>query len=169
MPGGEAPRGRIRSEAIKAMAHHIHRVIALEELHQHLSANSWRKTIAMVLLMFVTVFPAMALTGFDDLLPRIPLPAWLVISAAGGAFAGLIFYPEMRDCYIGVACGALAGPAALLATILYLMGREGIWSFEVMIPLFLGVAPVFLLYYLLMRLAVTRAADWEEASRTAEE
>jgi hypothetical protein len=148
----------------------IHRVIALEELHQNLQANSWRKTIAMILLMFVTVFPAMALTGFDQLLPQISLPAWIVISAAGGAFAGFIFYPEMRYCYIGIACGSLAGPAALLATILYLMGRrDGFWDVEVLIPLFLGVAPVFLLYYLLMRLAVVRTADWEEASRTAEE
>src|SRR5262249_26837050 len=171
MPGGEAPRGRIRSEAIKAMAHHIHRVIALEELHQHLSANSWRKTIALLLLMFVTVFPAMALTGFDDLLPRISLPEWLAISAAGGAFAGLIFYPEMKYCLIGLVCGALAGPAALLATILYLMGRrDGFWDVEVMIPLFLGVAPVFLLYYLLMRYAVVCVADWqEESSRTVED
>jgi len=151
------------------MAHHIHRVIALEELHQHLSANSWRKTIAMVLLMFVTVFPAMALTGFDDLLPRISLPMWIVISAAGGTFAGLIFYPEMKYCFIGALCGALAGPAALLATVLYLMGRKEVWDAEVIIPLFLGVGPVFLLYYLLMRLAVTLAADWEEASRTAED
>src|SRR5262249_16248769 len=122
MPGGETPRGRIRSEAIKAMAHHIHRMIALEELHQNLKPTSPRKAIAMLLLMFVTVFPAMALTGFDDLLPRIPLPAWLVISATGGAFAGLIFYPELKYCYIGILCGALAGPAALLATILYLTG-----------------------------------------------
>jgi hypothetical protein len=152
------------------MTHDTHRVIALDELHQNLQANSWRKTIAILLLMFVTVFPAMTLTGFDQLLPQISLPAWLVISATGGAFAGLIFYPEMKYCFIGLVCGALAGPAALLATILYLMGRrDGFWDVEVLIPLFLGVAPVFLLYYLLMRLAVTRAADWEEASRTAEE
>jgi hypothetical protein len=146
-----------------------HRAIALDEMHENFKANSWRKTVALILLMVVTVFPAMALTGFDDLLPHIPFPAWIIISAAGGAFAGLIIYPEMKYCYIGVVCGALAGPAALLATILYLMGRKEIWDIEVMIPLFLGVAPVFLLYYLLMRLAVIHTADWEEASRTAGE
>jgi hypothetical protein len=148
----------------------IHRVIALEELHQKLQANSPRKTIAMILLMFVTVFPAMTLTGFDQLLPHISLPGWIVISATGGAFAGFIFYPELKYSYIGVLCGALAGPAALLATILYLMGRrDGFWDVEVLIPLFLGVGPVFLLYYLLMRLAVVRNADWEEAAHAAEE
>jgi hypothetical protein len=152
------------------MTNDTHRAIALEEFHEKLKANSWRKTVAMILLMLVTVFPAMALTGFDDLLPRIPLPAWLAISAVGGAFAGFIFYPEMKYCFIGLVCGGLAGPAALLATVLYLMGRkDGFWDVEVIIPLFLGVGPVFLLYYLLMRLAVVRAADWEEASRTAEE
>jgi hypothetical protein len=144
-------------------------VVALDELHQNLKANSWRKTIAIILLMFVTVFPAMALTGFDQLLPQISLPTWLVISATGGAFAGFIFYPELKYCYIGAVCGALAGPAALLATVLYLMGRKEIVDAEVMVPLLLGVAPVFLLYYMLMRYAVVRAADREEASEAVEE
>jgi hypothetical protein len=144
------------------MSYHRRRAIALDELNDNFQANSPRKGIAMMFLIFSTMFPAMKLTGFGDLFPDLHPLAWMAISAAGGAIGGAIFYPQMGYWFIGALCGALAGPAALVAMYFYLMPRQEVWSAELMIPLLLGVAPVFGLYYLLMRFAVVRTALAED-------
>ena len=89
------------------------------------------------------------------------LGAWLAISALGGAVAGAIYYPEMKYWYVGVAPGLLSGPSVLLATYLYLLPRESVWTIELVIPLLLALLPWGTAYYFALRSLVLREAEKE--------
>jgi hypothetical protein len=151
------------------MSYHRRRAIALDELNDNFQANSPRKGIAMMFVIFGTMFPALEMAGFGEVFPKLHPVAWMAISGLCGAIGGAIFYPQMRFWFIGALCGALAGPTALVATYFYLLPRQEVWSAEFIIPLVLGVAPVFGLYYLLMRFAVVRAALAEDEYDPPEE
>lgn len=144
---------------------------ALDELHWNMQLKGGRvQTLSIVILTLSTLFPALDLAGFREGPGWFSLPVCLLIAAVGGSVAGAIFYPGFRFWYVGMLCGGIIGVSCLLATFLYVLPRQEIYSFEVMFPIILGALPGFLLYYILMRcLVLARAAAVDRADAADEE
>jgi hypothetical protein len=98
---------------------------------------------------FMTVIPALIVSGFMPEWNVLPFSAWLAIATAGAGIAGAIATPRTLR---GAVAGALVGAGVLVGVVAYveisaeLTSRHTFWSLEIAIGALLGGLPGGLLY-----------------------
>ncbi len=93
-------------------------------------------------------FPALSITGFFfEFIAQWPMEVHVFLSLLGGVFLFCFLYDDLSFWRYGVLPGIITGPLVYFATIFYTYNRESIWNYELLIPLFLGAVPGYLIWY----------------------
>jgi len=105
-------------------------------------------------------YPAMQLAGFG-FLPDWGIEVYLLISIVGGAVAGALMLRRAR--LLGMACGALIGPAILVASFVFVPTKaDGTLHHKAMVA-----APVLFLWPIIVLYHVIAAEEEKRSGRMA--
>ena len=131
-----------------------------EEIIEEVKADLFRNPsstlgISVLLITFTSLIPAMVVTGFLggflSFLRELNFSVLIVLAAAGGAIGLSLFHPKPGYRPLGFIPGLTLGVGIFICTITYVKFREHIFNIELVIPLLVGAAPGFILYYYLVR------------------
>jgi hypothetical protein len=131
-----------------------------EEIIEEVKADLFRNPsstfgISVLLITFTSLIPAMVVTGFLggflSFLREMNFSVLIMIAATGGAIGLALFHPKPGYRPLGFIPGVTLGVGIFVCTITYVRFREHLFNIELAVPLLVGAAPGFILYYYLVR------------------
>jgi hypothetical protein len=123
-----------------------------------------RKAIGVCIGAAGSIVPALLVSSFFGAhVGRMSM--WLPIAAVVCAVAGILVVDDLRDWYLGLVGGFVAGPGAVLLTSWWASWRSSLYSTELLLVALVGALPGFAVAWAIARLADRSARQAREATR----
>jgi hypothetical protein len=122
------------------------------------------QNIGAAVVVLTIGLPAMDHAGFGGFMGmelNWDLSVCLVVATIGGAIGGALL--GSKHWVAGLIGGVLAGPGGFLALHFYLMGRESVWNYEMMLVQLIGSLPGIAVFHILKRFR-----SWEDSEQETE-